>query len=143
MSISLNKEQFLRNFLQEVWNEKRFNKIQTYVHPKYHIELDAGDPWEGKTINPAEFIERLHYSFDSFPDMHFEVTACQELEDRVIVDWILTGTNLGPIGDFPATGKRIRTTGNTVYYFKDGLISGHHQVFDRITVTKQLGFLSA
>jgi predicted ester cyclase len=53
----------------------------------------------------------------------------------------MTGTNLGPIGGFPPTGKSIKTNGATIYHFNDGKICGHSQVFDRTTVMKQLGFL--
>ena len=37
--------------------------------------------------------------------------------------------------------KSINTKGLTIYHFKDNLINGHTQVFDRITVMKQLGFM--
>lgn len=45
------------------------------------------------------------------------------------------------IGGHPPTKKSISTKGMTIYHFKDNLINGHTQVFDRITVMKQLGFI--
>ena len=54
---------------------------------------------------------------------------------------MLTGTNQGMIGGYPATNKSIRTQGLTIYHFREGLISGHTQVFDRTTVMQQLGFM--
>jgi predicted ester cyclase len=53
----------------------------------------------------------------------------------------MTGTNLGNIGGFPATGKSIKTNGATIYHFDNGKVCGHSQVFDRTTVIKQLGFI--
>jgi len=84
---------------------------------------------------------RLKFSFDSFPDMHFEITSAIEDENHVAITWILTGTNLGMIGEYPPTKKNFKTKGVTIYHFKDGMISGHTQVFDRVTVMKQLGFM--
>jgi len=53
----------------------------------------------------------------------------------------LTGTNLGMIGEITSTNKTIKTKGFTIYHFKDNLINGHSQVFDRQTVMRQLGFI--
>jgi steroid delta-isomerase-like uncharacterized protein len=98
-------------------------------------------PWDGKTINHEEFKVRLNYSFNSFPDIHFAVKTLVADGSNVAITWIMTGTNLGNIGDIPATKKPIKTFGTTIYHFKDGKICGHSQVFDRTTVIKQLGFL--
>jgi len=137
----MSKEMFLREFIEEVWNNKKFDKVEKYVHSQYTIYVDNADPWEGKTLNHAEFKERLKFSFNSFPDMNFEIVSAIEDGNHVAITWILTGTNLGKIGDYPPTNKSIKTKGITIYHFKDGLINGHTQVFDRITVMKQLGFI--
>lgn len=51
----MNKESFLREFMNEIWNKKNFDKIEQYVHPEYTIYLDTADLWEGKTITHFEF----------------------------------------------------------------------------------------
>ena len=137
----MSKEKFIHEFINDVWNNKNFEKVKEYIHHDYTVYLDTGDLWEGKTLNHAEFKERLKYSFNSFPDMHFKITFTIEEENHVAITWILTGTNLGKIGDFAPTNISIKTKGMTIYHFKDGLIYGHTQVFDRITVMKQLGFM--
>lgn len=137
----MNKEQFIRDFIEDIWNQKDFQKIQQYIHERYTIYLDTADPWEKKTLDHEEFKKRLHYSFDSFPDMHFEITSAIEEDNHVAINWILTGTHLGSIGEVPPTHRKIKTTGLTIYHFKGNLISGHTQVFDRKTVMHQLGFL--
>lgn len=136
----MNKEKFLRDFMEKVWNQQNFDQVAAYVHPGYTIHLDTADPWEGKTLSHEEFKERLRFSFNSFPDMHFEITLAIPEENHVAIQWILTGTNLGNIGAYPPTKQSIRTNGMTIYHFKDSLISGHTQVFDRKTVMQQLGF---
>ncbi|GAB5555523.1 MAG: hypothetical protein Sapg2KO_51140 [Saprospiraceae bacterium] len=137
----MNKESFLRAFMDEVWNKKDFDKVEQYVHKEYTIHVDTADPWEGKTLTHSAFKKRLKFSFDSFPDMNFEITTAIPDENHVAITWILTGTNLGMIGEYPPTNKVINTKGMTIYHFKDHLINGHTQVFDRITVMKQLGFI--
>jgi len=112
----MNKEQFLRGFIDEVWNKQEFDKVEKYIHSEYTIYLDTADPWEGKTLFHPEFKNRLQYSFDSFPDMHFEIMSAIEDENHVAAAWILTGTNLGMIQGFPATNKKIETPGMTIYH---------------------------
>lgn len=127
--------------MQKVWNEKDISSIAEFVHDEYTIHIDTGDPWEGKTLNHAEFETRLNYSFSSFPDIHFAIQQSISDGDYVAITWIMTGTNLGTIGDFPPTNKTISTKGTTIYHFKNGKVCGHSQVFDRTTVMRQLGFL--
>ena len=43
------------------------------------------------------------------------------------------------MGPYPPTGRRIDVRGMTVYYFRDGRITGHRQVVDRLAVAQQLG----
>ncbi len=137
----MSKEQRLRQFMQEVWNEKKIASVDQYLAQEYSIKLDTADPWEGKTLSHSDFQQRLNHSFNSFSDMHFDITSSIEEETHVAITWILTGTNDGPIGDLPPTGKSIRTNGMTIYHFKGQLICGHTQVFDRMTVMRQLGFI--
>jgi len=136
----MNKEKVLRSFIDSIWNNKQIDRVEEFVAPEYSIHLDTGDPWEGKTLDYSEFKKRLDYSFNSFPDIHFEITSAIEVIQHVAVTWNLTGTNLGEIQGFPPTGKKIKTKGMTIYHFSNNLISGHSQVFDQKTVIKQLGF---
>jgi steroid delta-isomerase-like uncharacterized protein len=138
----MSNESVLIEFLLKVWNEKDFNAVEKYVHDEYTIHIDTGDPWEGKTLKLEEFKVRLHYSFDSFPDIHFNVLSVIADGAYVAITWIMTGTNLGNIGGFPPTGKFIETKGSTIYHFNNGRVCGHSQVFDRTIVMKQLGFIS-
>lgn len=138
----MSNEHILFDFLEKVWNGKDAGSVEEYVYPEYKIHIDTGDPWEGKTLNLDEFKVRLKYSFDSFPDMHFSILSSVSDGNYVAITWIMTGTNLGPIGGFPPTGKSIETNGATIYHFNNGKVCGHSQVFDRTTVMKQLGFIS-
>lgn len=70
--------------------------------------VSTGDPLEGKTLNHKEFEIRLNYSFNSFPDIHFAIHHAISDGACVAITWIMTGTNLGNIGDFPPTNKSIK-----------------------------------
>ena len=137
----MNNETILRTFMQKVWNDKAFDSIAEFVNNEYTIHLDTGDPWEGKTLDLVDFAIRLNYSFNAFPDINFDIQSAIADGDYVAITWIMTGTNLGIIGGFPATNKPIKTLGATIYHFKKGKVSGHSQVFDRRKVMQQLGLM--
>ena len=137
----MTKEQILRDFMEKIWNQQRKDLVDQFIDVGYQIHMDAGDNWEGKILNHEEFKERLDFSFHSFPDINFEITSAIEEENHVAINWILTGTNLGKIGNLPPTSKKIKTKGITIYHFNGMKISGHTQVFDRNLVARQLGFV--
>ncbi|HUN65435.1 MAG TPA: ester cyclase [Bacteroidota bacterium] len=137
----MTKTETLLEFIEQVWNRQKVESVADFLDTAYTIHVDTGDPWEGKTLSREEFIRRLNHSFASFPDIHFSIQSAVEDGDFVAINWILTGTNLGPIGAYPPTGKQVRTTGATIYHFRNGKICGHSQVVDRTTVMKQLGYI--
>ncbi|MEM8908933.1 MAG: ester cyclase [Bacteroidota bacterium] len=137
----MSKKDILSAFIAEVWNKQRKDLVKKFVAESYRIHLDPGDPWEGQTLNHETFTQRLDYSFHSFPDIHFELTSAIEEAHHVAVTWVLTGTNLGKINAYPPTHKKIKVKGLTIYYFEGNLIAGHSQIFDRTTVSAQLGFV--
>jgi steroid delta-isomerase-like uncharacterized protein len=136
----MKNENTLREFIQKIWNEKDITSIPKFVTNEYTIHLDNADPWEGKTLNHDEFKLRLDNSFIPFPDINFDIKTLVADGNCVSISWVMTGTNLGNLGNVPATLKPICTEGITIYYFKDDKICGHSQVFDRTTIMKQLGF---
>lgn len=137
----MNNEAIIREFIQKVWNDKEFDCVAQYVAPAYTVYRDNTDPWEGKTLDHSEFKTRLMYSFNSFPDMNFDIKTAIADGDHVAIMWTMTGTNSGKIGEYPPTNRRIEAEGMTFYHVRDGKVCGHTQVFDRTTIMKQLGYL--
>lgn len=137
----MDNEEILRAFMQKVWNEKNVDCISQYVASEYTVYRDNADPWEGKTLNHDDFKARLNYSFNSFPDINFDIKMAISDGDFVAITWVMTGTNTGSIGGYPPTNKKIQANGITIYHFNDGKVCGHTQVYDRTTIMKQLGFL--
>ena len=90
----MKKEILIREFIKKVWNEKNFDGITNYISPAYTIYKDPSDPWEGKTLNREEFAMRLDYTFDSFPDIRFEILTAITEENSVAITWLMTGTNM-------------------------------------------------
>ena len=136
-SVTEQKER-LRQFLREIWSEGNIGAADKYVAPRYVIHHDPGDPWDGKTLDLAGYKERVMLSRAPFPDQHFDVQELFSDGDSVVVTWLWTATHKGDFPGFPASGKQIKMSGATVYYFDGPLVTGHWQITDRLGVYRQL-----
>lgn len=75
---------------------------------------------------------------DAFPDLQFTIHDVIPSSSRVSVRWSAEGTQKGDLAELPATGKRLRFAGQTIYNIVDGQVEGHWQVIDRLGFIQQL-----
>lgn len=129
----------LLDFMESVWNRGDAAAVDRFLADEYVIHSDPGDPWDGATLSREGFKERLAASRAPFPDLRFEISETIAAGDHVVIAWRMLGTQTQPMGAWPATGRIIDVHGMTIYYFRDGRITGHRQVVDRLTVVQQLG----
>jgi steroid delta-isomerase-like uncharacterized protein len=134
----LSKNRVLSQFIQEVWNEGNADAAEHYIAQSYTVHHDPGDPWHQRTLTPAEFIERVRLSRAPFPDQRFELQETFSDGNAVVATWLWAGTHRGDLPGFPASGKQIKMSGATVYYFANDRIDGHWQIVDRLGVLQQL-----
>ena len=128
--------------MDEVWNRGDFSHLYEYLAPNYEVRHDPRDPWDGKTLKRDEFIERVMYSRNAFPDLNFATREMIAEGDRVAIHWTMTGTHQGDLLQLPATGKPFAITGMTFYYFDaDSKVCGHSQAFDQLAFLAQIGVL--
>ncbi len=126
------------DLLRLVWSAGQYGAIERLVAPRYVIHSDPGDAWDGQTLNRAQYQERVEYSRRAFPDLRFTPLELVAAGDRVAVRWQAEGTQSGDLRGVPATGKRLRFAGQTIYQLVDGQVAGHWQVVDRLGFLEQL-----
>ena len=131
-------ENILAKLIQEVWSDGNVDAADEYIAPLYTIHHDPGDPWDGQTLDLAGFKERVRRSRAPFPDQSFSINELITGPNKVVATWYWSGTHMGDLPGFPASGKSISMSGITVYYFEGEKISGHWQVADRSSVYQQL-----
>jgi steroid delta-isomerase-like uncharacterized protein len=131
-------KEVLTAFIREVWDEGNIDSADQYLAPKYTIHHDPGDPWDQQELDLAGYKERVRLSRAPFPDQHFFIQELFADGSAVVMTWLWAGTHLGDMPGFPATGKQIKMSGATVYYFDGDRITGHWQITDRLGVYQQL-----
>ncbi len=132
------KKIILEEFIQKVWNEGNIDIIPHYIAEEYTVLHDPGDPWDGMVLDLAAFQARVSSSREPVPDQFFDIQHSFENDDSVCITWLWRGTHRGDISGFQPSGKTLRMSGSTVYFFRDEKITGHWQVVDRLGIFQQL-----
>jgi steroid delta-isomerase-like uncharacterized protein len=136
--VTENNKTILHEFMDEVWNKGNLDAADKLIASPYVIHHDPGDQWEGQNLDLSTFKKRVLYSRQTLPDLHFAVQEIVGEGNKIVMSWNLEGTHRGDIPGLPATGKRVKVSGLTIYYFTNGKITGHWQVIDRLGFKQQV-----
>ncbi len=77
-----------------------------------------------------------------FPDLHFAVEDLIAAQDKVLVRWLMTGTQRGEYLGQPPSDKAVRVTGMSLFRLADGKIQEIWVSMDRLELMQQLGLVT-
>jgi steroid delta-isomerase-like uncharacterized protein len=78
-------------------------------------------------------------TFDAFPDLRRPIEDLVADGDKVVARWVSVGTHRGDFQGIPPTGKRIVTSGITIFRVEDGKIVEEWSESDMLGMLQQLG----
>ncbi len=88
--------------------------------------------------------EYYSYTHEAIPDLHATIDETIVKGDKIVWMWTFTGTNTGlfhtPLGDIPATGKKVQFSGVAIDRVDEGKIVEEWVYFNVLHVLQQLGF---
>jgi steroid delta-isomerase-like uncharacterized protein len=91
---------------------------------------------------PPEIRDWLEAWATACPDSTGGVTVGAVSGDAAVLQGTYVGTNTGPFGPLPATGKSVSLPFAIVLRFNDtGLVSGYDVYYDQYTLLTQLGHI--
>lgn len=98
----------------------------------------------GQTLEQSQANVKVY--MEAYPDLHFEVTRRIADGDYVVLGWVGTGTNNGPMrtpsgNTIPPTGTKGKIYGSSTYRFKDGKIAQSWTFWDRMEMLDQMGLM--
>src|SRR5258706_924708 len=83
----------------------------------------------------------------AFPDARVEAKQIFSQGNAVIVEGVFTGTHDGtlktPMGDVPATGRKVKGDFIQIFEVDRGLVKRNHLIFDQVQLMTQLGMAPA
>ncbi len=126
-------KQIARNFFEEVLGQGRLDKYAD-SHAKDFV-AHAGN----HEATLEEDIAAAKEERKALPDMKVWVNQMVAERDLVSVYWSASGTNTQAAMGLPATGRKIKIDGMTLFRFKDGKIREEWSAWDMLSVLRQAG----
>jgi predicted ester cyclase len=111
--------------------------------PSYVRHCQAMPPPLQEIRGPAAMREWLLGNTLTFPDYHEEVETLVAEGDFVAWRSIGTGTQHGPMGPLPPSGRRMSIVIIGMHRFENGRIAETWTSWDNMTAARQLGVLPA
>jgi steroid delta-isomerase-like uncharacterized protein len=98
------------------------------------------DPASGGALAGPAIAGYAGALFDAFPDLNFEVVSVGPMgPDLVAAQWVMYGTNTGPILGLPPTGEKISLPGADFIQVEGERIRSVRGYFDQKEFVQQLG----
>jgi steroid delta-isomerase-like uncharacterized protein len=127
----------LNDRILQIWNQGNLDLVDQ-VYAARVVRYDAGWP------HPIRGLDALknHFQFyrSAFPDIDMIIQETIMEGDKIVWHWTLTGTNTGPMGEAPATGKEVQLSGISVGRIVDGKIAELGDFSNQASLLLQLGF---
>jgi steroid delta-isomerase-like uncharacterized protein len=134
MSIQENKS-IARRFIQ-IWGQGNLDIIDELADPSLSVHY----PVFPQVIRGIQMFKQLVAGFRSvFPDSDLRIEEEIAEADNVVIPWSFSGTHQGRFLGIPATGKKVRWTGITIYRIVDGKISQEKGEGDYLGFLRQVG----
>ena len=127
-----------RRLYDEVFNGRRVEVLDEIVARDY----EEHDPLPGQAAGIDGFKKRIAILVDAL-DPHFTIEDVIAEDDRVVVRWTNSGTNVGDFLGMPATGRPFTIAGIDIYRVEDGKLAEHWHVVDMLAQLQQLGYFPA
>jgi predicted ester cyclase len=127
-----------RRYFQALWNDRDVSVIADWIAPGYVGHFTSYlDPIRG----PAGFRAFADELFLAFPDLSMSIEDVIARDDKVVSRVKLTGTHLGPMQGYAATGVAVSTSFVGIEHYLDGLCFEEWVYADDIGLARQIGAL--
>jgi len=136
MSTQENKT-IARRFIQ-IWGKGNLDIIDELAAPSLSVQYPAMP----QVIRGSKTFRQVMESFRSaFPDSDLQIEEEIAEDDKVVIRWSFSGTHQGSLLGIPATGKKVKWTGITIYQIVDGKVMEERGEEDFLGFFRQIGLV--
>jgi steroid delta-isomerase-like uncharacterized protein len=128
------REAIVREHMDSENRHEFDDTLATFHHPRYEL-VGTGEVHDG----PEEVMAYFEESRRAFPDQRNELLALHHAEGAVLVEAVVRGTHMGPLGPLPPTGREFELPILAIFVFDDDKLTCERVYFDQTTVLRQLG----
>lgn len=121
----------------EAVNQQDWPRLDRLVDPAFiRHSRAAGEPQVRSREDLKVFLRR---EFETFPDAHEEIRFLLAEDDKVAARLSFTGTQTGPLGPFPASGRKVVSDYLCIFRLAGGRIVESWAEWDNLASLVQLG----
>jgi len=127
----------LSNRALKIWSEGNYALLDELYSPeiiRHEVNIQED------LVGTQQYKDNVTWVRAAYPDFNVTTDDLFVKDDLVVLRWTVKGTNTGPLGDQPATGKRVQFSGININRVIDGKIVEEWVYFNRADVLKQLGY---
>jgi len=128
-------EAIVRRHMEEYWNQGNLDVSKDIHSPDHVFHEQNSEPLRGSEAL-GQFVTMYRAAF---PDLHFTIEDLLAAGDRVAQRWSCTATHQGELMGIPPTGKKVRTTGITIFRIANGKIAEEWVNWSTLSLLQQLG----
>ena len=110
--------------------------IENYISDN---QIDHNPPPDIKSTGIQEMKDMIAMHHTAFPDTKITIYSMVADGDKVIAHFNMEGTNIGVMGNMPATNKTIDVNGVDIVRFADGKGVEHWGYWEEMKMMNQLG----
>jgi steroid delta-isomerase-like uncharacterized protein len=121
----------------EAIDRQDFESLSKYFAQDYHRYCQATPEVRVESLD--DMVALIKKWYEAFPDASMEIHMMAAEDDMVAIYVTFAGTHTAPMGDIPATGKRLESETFAFHRLKDGKIVESWVTWDNVAVLKQLG----
>ncbi|WP_224361335.1 ester cyclase [Hyalangium versicolor] len=131
LSAEEENKQVARAFIEELYNQRQFDKAPQFVAPDF-VDHSPGATPDHK--GPEFVRKQAEEMLSSIPDLHFDIQHVVAEGDLVLVHWNATGTNPKAL-DETGKPKQLQLQGHSLLRLQGA------KLVESWDITDQLGFL--
>ena len=130
-------ESNIRTLIDSCWNNQDIAQLMAISAENFTKYLNGI-----KVVDTQkEMQSHMNVFFDAFPDLRIELNQLYIEEGKVFMHWTAAGTNTGVFGEVAATGKKMKVSGLSHFYFDEkGKLLRENAVYNELDLLQQLGY---
>jgi len=131
---------------EEIWTA--YEKHAAGEHPQHldesvesvHPDAVFEDMATGEVRRGRDAVRKYYDAlFRAFPGWKLTRRFVHQTDEHIISEATIDAVHSGPYYDIPASNRKVRWNICVVFTFKDGLVAGEREYYDRASFLRQLG----
>ncbi|NVI96831.1 ester cyclase [Myxococcus sp. AM009] len=135
-ALEAQNKQRVRQLTEELYNLRKLDRIPEFIAEDF-VDRSQGAPLNA--VGPAFIRQQAEASFQTFPELRFDILHLIADGDLVLVHWKATGPDPQQV-DAAGEPQALLLQGHSLYRLRDGKVVESWDISDRLSPLLQRGY---